>query len=243
MSASFATTRWTLVLAAGNQDARNQESDTSARRALSDLFCIYRPPLLAHACRGGLSPADADDAVQGFFERLLRLDSMAEVRREHGRFRSFLLASFKHYLSDFRDRDHAQKRDNRLLVPLAPAADSVTYCVTLPSPDLPPDQAFDRAWALALLDAVVKRLRADYTTSGRLPLFDALAPTLSIRGNTQPMAAIAARLNMTEASARVAAHRLRQRYRQLLRDEIANTLARPGDIDSELSHLLSALRS
>ncbi|WP_043584485.1 RNA polymerase sigma factor [Geminisphaera colitermitum] len=242
MSTSFATTRWTLVLAAGTPPDGSDQTDTSARRALSELCRAYWTPLHAHARRRGLSPADAEDAVQGFFARLLRLESIAGARRERGRFRSFLLASFNHYLADIRDHERAQKRGAHLLVPL----DTTNTVFPVPpasAADLPPDQAFDRAWALALLDTAITRLRAEHAATGRLPLFDTLAPTLSTHYDAQPFSAIAARLGLTETAARVAAHRLRQRYRQLLCDEIAHTLARPEDIDDELRHLLATLRS
>ncbi|AHF93461.1 RNA polymerase sigma-70 factor [Opitutaceae bacterium TAV5] len=245
MSASFATTRWTLVLAAGAGGAAasssgNDEADTTARRALSELCRAYWSPLYAHARRRGLSPVDAEDAVQGFFARLLRLDSIAAVRRERGRFRSFLLGSFNHYLADARDRAHAQRRDARLLVSLDTASAENAFAAASSS-DLSPDRAFDRAWALALLDTVVTRLRDEHAAAGRLALFETLAPFLTARGEAAPFAEIAARLGTSEAAARVAAHRLRQRYRQLLRDEIAQTVARPEDADDELRYLLAAL--
>ncbi|MDR1280430.1 MAG: sigma-70 family RNA polymerase sigma factor [Opitutaceae bacterium] len=247
MSASFATTRWTLVLAAGGGNAAasstgnsNADTNTSARRALSELCRAYWSPLYAHARRRGLIPADAEDAVQGFFAKLLRLDSLAAVRRERGRFRSFLLGSFNHYLADARDHAHAQRRDARLLVPPDTASAENAFAAAISS-DLPPDRAFDRAWALALLDTVIARLRDEHAVAGRLTLFEALAPALTVRGEATTFAEIAARLGIGEASARVAAHRLRQRYRQLLLDEIAQTVARPEDTDDELRHLLAAL--
>ncbi|RRJ97362.1 sigma-70 family RNA polymerase sigma factor [Opitutaceae bacterium TAV4] len=246
MNASFATTRWTLVLAAKTPPTGSEQTDTSAHRALSELCRVYWNPLYAHARRHDLSPADAEDAVQGFFARLLRLDSIASARREHGRFRSFLLASFDHYLADLRDHNHAQKRDARLRISLDTTTAEIALAANT-APTLSPDQAFDRAWALTLLNTVVARLRDEHAAQNRLPLFEALAHTLSTtptgQQGTPSFADIATRLGLTETAARVTAHRLRQRYRQLLRDEIAHTLARPEDIDDELRHLLAALRS
>jgi len=228
--ASFQTTRWTLVLAAGE----------GAGRALGELCGLYRAPLLAHARRRGLSSADAEDAVQGFLARLLRLESLASARRERGRFRAFLLGSFNHYLADLRDHALAAKRGARLLPPLDTAAAEAALASAVTA-GLPPDRAFDRAWALALLDTVSARLRDEYRKAGRAGHFDALLPCLAGRDAGSPHAAIAEKLGLSEPAVRVALHRLRQRYRQCLRDEVAQTVAEPADIDAELRHLLAAL--
>lgn len=220
-SDAFATTRWTLVLAAGE----------GTGRALGELCSLYRAPLLAHARRRGLSAADADDAVQGFLARLLRLDSLATARRERGRFRAFLLGSFNHYLADLRDHARAARRDERLSAPLDQLTD-------LASGDSAPDTAFDRAWALALLDTVTARLRAEHA---RPDHFDALLPCLAGRTAGTPHADLATKLGLTEPAVRVALHRLRQRYRHLLREEVAQTVPRPEDVDTELRHLLASL--
>lgn len=238
MSSSFATTRWTLVLEA----ARHGETDTdsTARRALAGLCARYRPPLLAHALRRGLAPADAEDAVQGFFAALLRLESLATVEPSRGRFRTWLLAGLNHHLADLRDRDRAQKRGAQF----RPALDADAHREALDGaadPGPAPDLAFDRAWALALLQAVTDRLRAEQAAAGRAAHFDALAPCLAGRDAEAPHAALAARLGLSEPALRVALHRLRQRYRQLLREEIAHTVARPEDIDDELRHLIAAV--
>lgn len=231
MTDAFATTRWTLVLAAGQ----------GTGRALGELCALYRAPLLAHARRRGLSPADAADAVQGFLARLLRLESLATARRERGRFRAFLLGSFNHYLADLRDHARAEKRGAGLFPPLDIAATEAALAAA-PSADLTPDRAFDRAWALALLDTVTARLRTEHAApDDRTAQFDALLPCLAGRTADTPHADLAARLGLTEPAVRVALHRLRQRYRQLLREEVAQTVALPDDIDQELRHLLAAL--
>ena len=238
MSASFATTRWTLVLEA----ARHGETGTagSAAGALAGLCAQYRPPLLAHALRRGLAPADAEDAVQGLFAALLRPGSLASVGPSRGRFRAWMLAALNHHLSDLRDRAGAQKRGGGL----HPALDAEAHRLALdgaadPAPG--PDHAFDRAWALALLQAVTDRLRAEQAAAGRAAHFDALAPCLAGRDAEAPHAELAPRLGLSEPALRVALHRLRQRYRQLLREEIAQTVARPEDIDDELRHLIAAV--
>lgn len=223
----FATTRWTLVLAAGE----------GTDHALGELCTLYRTPLLAHARRRGLSSADADDAVQGFLARLLRLESLATARRERGRFRSFLLGSFNHYLADLRDHARAEKRGARLLPPLDTAA-TESALASAACDALAPDRAFDRAWALALLDTVTARLRTEHANPTH---FDLLLPCLAGRTADTPQAELAIKLGLTEPAVRVVLHRLRQRYRQLLREEVAQTVPRPEDIDTELRHLLSAL--
>ncbi|MDF3057008.1 MAG: polymerase subunit sigma-70 [Rariglobus sp.] len=234
MSSSFATTRWTVVLDA----ARHGETDTtSAGRALSTLCQTYWPPLYAHARRRGLAPADAEDAVQGFFARLLRLESLADAKRERGRFRAFLLGSFNHYLADLHDHARAEKRGAHLL----PALDTAATEAALASAacaNLAPDRAFDRTWALALLNTVTARLRTEHANPEH---FDALLPCLAGRTAGSPHADLAAKLGLTEPAVRVALHRLRQRYRHFLREEVAQTVARPEDVDAELRHLLAAL--
>ena len=232
--ASFATTRWTLVLAAHDSDA------PKSKAALAELCHTYWQPLYAHARRHPLPPSDAEDAVQSFFARLLRLESLATVERERGRFRAFLLGSFNHYLADLRDHTRAEKRGAHLLTPLDTAAAETAF-VQSPAPDLPPDRAFDRAWALALLSRVTTQLRDEHMAANRTTLFDALSPHLAGRRADAPHSELAAKLNLSEPAIRVALHRLRQRYRQLLRDEIAHTVARESDIDDELRHLLTAL--
>jgi DNA-directed RNA polymerase specialized sigma24 family protein len=234
VSASFATTRWTLVLAAHDSDV------PKSKAALAELCHTYWQPLYVHARRHPLPPADAEDAVQGFFARLLRLESLATVDRVRGRFRAFLLGSFNHYLADLRDHTRAEKRGTHLLTPLDTAAAETAFA-SAPAPDLPPDRAFDRAWALALLSRVTTQLRDEHIATNRTALFEALSPNLAGRRADAPHAELAAKLNMSEPAIRVALHRLRQRYRQLLRDEIAHTVARESDIDDELRHLLTAL--
>jgi RNA polymerase sigma-70 factor (ECF subfamily) len=237
MSESFATTRWTLVLDAARH---GQTEATSAGRALSTLCQTYWPPLYAHARRGGLPPADAEDAVQGFFARLLRLESLALARRERGRFRAFLLGSFNHYLADLRDHARAEKRGAHLLPPLDTSATEAALNSAVSS-GLAPDRAFDRVWALALLEAVNTRLRAEHLASGQGEQFDLLFPCVAGRTAEAPHASIAEALGISESAVRVTLHRLRQRYRQLLREEVAQTVARSEDIDAELRHLVAAL--
>lgn len=234
---SFATTRWSLVLAAA---ASSSPKAPDPAQALAELCQAYWRPLYAHARRYPLGPADAEDAVQGFFARLLRLDSLAEVDRARGRFRAFLLGSFNHYLADLRDRERAEKRGAHLLAPLDTAAAEAAFA-NAPAADLPPDRAFDRAWALTLLGNASDRLRSEYQATDRGTLFDALSPSLAGRRVDVAHADLAARLGLSEPAVRVALHRLRQRYRQLLRAEIAATVDTAEDVDDELRVLLAAI--
>lgn len=226
--ASFQTTRWTMVLAAG----------AGAERALGELCALYRAPVVAHARRRGLAAADAEDAAQGFFARLLRLESLAAARRDRGRFRAWLLGAFNHFLCDERDRAQAAKRGASRIIQMDTAAWATlaaTECTA------GPDAAFDRAWALALLATVLERLRAEHAAAGRVEWFDVLAPCLAGRTAEAPQAEAAARLGISGPALRVATHRLRQRYREMLRAEVAQTVSETTEVDAELRHLLTAV--
>ncbi len=230
---SFACTRWTQVLVAADP------AHPGTRAALEELCRTYRPPLHAYACRTGLSPSDADDAVQGFFARLLRLESIAQARRERGRFRAFLLASLKHFLADARDRERAARRGSGRVVSLEVEEAAVRRLAADAGPS--PDAAFDQVWALTLLQQVGKRLEQDYRAADQAELFQALKFALAGEKSDLPYAELAATLAMTEPALRVAVHRLRQRYRQLLREEIAQTVETAEDIEDELRHLRRAV--
>lgn len=232
----FATTRWTMVLAAGRGGAG--EACADSERALAELCATYRPPVLAHARRRGLSPADAEDAVQGFFQKLLRLGSLASLRPRELRFRAWLLAAFNHHLADLRDHARAAKRGGDRLVQL----DSAGWGGLAAADAAPaPDEAFDRAWARALLEVTMERLRAEHAAAGRADWFEALVPCLGGRIAEAPQAGVAARLGLSEPALRVAVHRLRRRYRDMLREEVAQTVASPGEIDDELRHLMAVV--
>lgn len=231
----FASTRWTQVLVAANPE------HPETQKALAALCQTYWPPLYSYVRRRGLAPPDAEDITQGFFARLLRLESLARVRRERGRFRAFLLAAMKHYLADERDRDQAIKRGARLVVSLDTREAESRFQGEPVDPGLAPDQAFDRAWAIAVLDRVTAQLGRDYADSGQEELFEALNFCLTGARSEIPYAEIASRLLMSESAVRVAVHRMRSRYRDILRREIADTVNSPEEVDDELRHLYRAL--
>jgi RNA polymerase sigma-70 factor (ECF subfamily) len=231
----FASTRWTQVFAAANPE------HPQTQEALATLCRTYWPPLYSYVRRRGHSPADAEDLTQGFFARLLRLDSLAEVRREKGRFRAFLLASLKHYLSDERDRERAEKRGSGLVVPLDAGEAETRFQREPVDPAVTPDRAFDRAWAIALLDRVTAHLQNDYVDAGQRELFETLSFCLTGSRSDVPYEELASRLGMNEPAVRVAVHRMRKRYRELLRDEILRTVNDPEEIDDELRELRRAI--
>jgi RNA polymerase sigma factor (sigma-70 family) len=231
---SFATTRWTVVLAA------RQMVTPEAGRALETLCRTYWMPLYAFARRQGHAPADAEDLTQGFFAEFLRRNSLEGLNRDRGRFRAFLLAAFKHFLANEWDRAHRLKRGGGVvLLPLdAVEAESLFQdaCANTPSPD----RAYDRTWVLTLLDVVLQRLQAELTAAGRAEAFEHLKAFLTLDAEARPYLEVARALGMSEGAVKVAVHRIRRRYRELLRAEVAQTLARPEQVEEELAALMAA---
>ncbi len=233
----FATTRWSLVAAAGR--SASPQSD----RALATLCEDYWFPLYAFVRREGYSPHDAQDLTQEFFARLLQKNYLADADRRRGRFRSFLLASLKHFLSKERDRARAQKRGGgRAPLSLDFASAESRYRLE-PADELTAERLFDRRWALTVLEQVLGRLRAESAAADKLPLFDQLKGFLTGRKGSRPYSEVADELAMTEGAVKVAVHRLRRRYRELLKQEIAQTLTGPEELDDELRHLFAAVGS
>ena len=234
VDARFATTRWSVVLAAGHDTAGGRES-------LAGLCQSYWLPLYAYVRRRGYSPEDAQDLTQAFFTRLLEKHWIAGADQARGRFRSFLLAAMKHFLADEWDRERAQKRGGGVaLLPLEFATAEAQYARE-PADAETPDRIFERRWALTLLEHVLARLRAEYVRDGKGPLFEALHPCLVGERTAQPYADLAGTLGSSEAAIKSAVHRLRQRYRRLLREEIASTIDGDDRIDDELRHLFAVL--
>jgi RNA polymerase sigma-70 factor (ECF subfamily) len=216
--------------------------DTAGRAALESLCTAYWYPLYAFERRGGTAASDAQDLVQGFFAELLEKDYLRQADRERGRFRTFLLAAFRHFASKERERARALKRGGgRKALPLD-FEDGESRYLREPADARTPETIYERRWALTLLDETLGRLRTEHDVAGRGDLFEALRGTLGAgAGQEEPYAALGKRLSMSEGAVKVAVHRLRKRYREVLRALIAETVAEPGDVDDEIRHLLEAL--
>jgi len=230
----FVTTHWSVVLS-----ARDNESPQSAV-ALETLCRTYWYPLYAYLRRQGRAPHDAQDLTQGFFARLLQKDYLQAAAREKGRFRTFLLIALKRFLANEWDRQHALKRGG--FAPVVPIDQDFaeSRLAADPSPNVQPDLLFDRHWAMTLLDRAMARLHDEYVASGRAQLFEYLQSCLARDESALPYAQIAARLKLTEAAVKMAVHRLRGRYREILRAEIAHTVSTPEEVEEEIRHLFSA---
>jgi RNA polymerase sigma-70 factor (ECF subfamily) len=235
-AAGFAATRWTLVLAAAGE-----KSGAHRRRALEELAQVYWFPLYAYIRRQGHQAPQAEDLTQDFFTRLLEKKSLAAADPEKGKFRSFLLASLKNFLTNEWDKSVALKRGGGRPLVALDALDAEARYALEPADDLTPDRLFERRWALAVLDQVLARLRQEYVDRDSVALFEALKGCLAGATDGPSHGDVARRLGMTEGAVKVAAHRLRRRYRQLLRDEIAQTVASPELVDEEIRYLLGCL--
>jgi len=231
----FATTHWTVILAAG------QNASPLAHEALEMLCRTYWYPLYAFIRRQGHGPHDAQDLTQAFFARFLEKDYLHDVHRERGKFRSFLLASLKHFLANEWDRSQAQKRGGgHILIPLDQETTEHRYQLE-PREELTAEKIYERRWALTLLDQVLDRLRDEFLAGGKGAQFEALKIFLSAGKGSIPYATVAAKLGSTPEAIKVAVHRLRKRYRELLRAEIANTVTTPAEVDEEIRYLFRAL--
>jgi RNA polymerase sigma factor (sigma-70 family) len=234
VSMTFAPTRWTIVLAAGRNDTARADA------ALAELCRTYWYPMYAYARRRGQTPHDAEDLTQAFFARLIEKDWLAPVRREKGRFRSFMLVAMKRFMADEWDKARAAKRGGGGAdVPLDTQMAERLY-VAQPA-GAAPEQAFDREWAMTLLDHTLASLREEFPGPAKQAEYAVLKEYLTADRGGIPYEELAQRLRTTPGAARVAVHRLRKRFREIFRDEIAQTVAREDDREDELRHLLSAL--
>ena len=232
--AAFASTRWTLVLSARAGDS------PQAAGALAELCQLYWLPLYAYVRRRGYPPHDAQDLTQEFFARLLEKHKLEGLTREGGRFRSFLLTALNHFLTDEWKRGQAQKRGAHQVVSLDAIA-AETPGGYEPADAATAEKLFEKQWALTLLNTVFNRLKAEYEAAGKGTLFAALDFALTGDRSAAPYAELAGRLALTEGAVKVAVHRLRQRYRAVLRAEVAETVSGPGDVEEELRELLRAV--
>src|SRR6516225_8533658 len=229
----FPTTRWTLVVAAG--DPHEKE----ARSALVSLCENYWYPLYAYLRRCGHPADQSQDLTQEFLTRVLQGRYLDRANPAKGRFRSFLLTSLKFFVADEEDRQRARKRGGGMVVPLEFSSGEDRY-QREPAHDETPERIFERRWALSVLDRVVESLRSEFVQNGRPEHFERLKVFLLAQSDA-PYASLAREMNTSEGALKVAIHRLRKRYRELFRLEIADTVADPTDVESELRHLAAVL--
>jgi RNA polymerase sigma factor (sigma-70 family) len=233
--AVFATTHWSVVLAAGHGSA------TGAEAALEKLCRAYWYPLYVYVRRQGHSPEDAQDLTQDFFSRLLGKNYLAKADQERGKFRSFLLRSLKNFLVNDWKRAGRLKRGGDLEI-LSIDANAAEERYAVEAPDEPnPDTEYEARWAATLVEQVLTALRQEFEAADKARLFEELKGFIWGDKCTGSYAEIAGHLNLSEGAVKVTVHRLRQRFRDLLRTEVAHTVARPEDIDVELRHLISVL--
>jgi RNA polymerase sigma factor (sigma-70 family) len=233
---AFTTTHWSVVLEA-------QGESPAAQAALEKLCRMYWRPIYSFVRRQGIGPADAEDLTQGFFASLLEHRNLNAVRKEQGRLRSYLLGALKYFLADERRRAMAIKRGKgQRLIPLEElgADDRVEMEQAAP---LTAELIYERRWASTVLERALNLLKDEYQRADNAALFESLKQLLEGEPDTPSQADIAAHLGMTENAVRQAFHRFRQRYRSLLREEIALTVATPGDIEDELRHLIAVVRA
>jgi RNA polymerase sigma-70 factor (ECF subfamily) len=232
----FTTTKWSQVLAAGQADAGG------SREALSRLCESYWYPLYAYVRRWGYDADQAQDLTQEFFARLLEKHYLRAADPARGRFRSFLLASLKHFLANERDRAGAVKRGGRMtVVPLEIENAEGRYSLEPPDGETP-ERVYERRWALTLLERTLARLSREFEAAGKRAQFARLEGYLTGEQETLPYAKLALELGMSEGAIKVAVHRLRRRFGALLREEVGETVSMPEQVDDEIRDLFRALR-
>jgi len=231
----FNTTHWSVVLAAGDHDSAR------STQALEWLCRAYWYPLYVYVRRQGHAFAEAQDLTQEFFARFLALNYVRLADRERGRFRTFLLSSLKHFLINEWNKANREKRGGGRVVFSLDAEETETRFLAEPADGRLPDKAYDRRWALVLLDRVLDQLQAEFAGAGRSQVFEELKSSLTGEENGSSYAEISRRLGMTEGNVKVTVHRLRRRYRELLRNEIAITVDGEEEIDAEIRHLFAVL--
>lgn len=234
-SSSFATTHWSVVLAAG------AERSAAAGEALENLCRTYWTPLYVYVRRRGYPHEDAQDLTQQFFANFLQKDYFQRANPARGRFRSFLLSSLDHFLVNQWKRSHRQKRGGESPPFSLDAGQAEQLLARETAEKLTPEQAFEKRWALTLLERVLTALRLEYADAGQAAVFAELANHLWGKEETSSFAQIGERLGLSEAAARGAMYRLRQRYRDRLRSEVAHTVSDFTEVDAELRHLIGVV--
>ena len=233
---AFTTTHWSVVLEA-------QGESPAAQDALEKLCRTYWRPIYGFVRRQGASAEDAEDLTQGFFALLLERKDLNTVRKEKGRLRSYLLTSVKHFLTDESRRALAVKRGKgQRLIPLDDIREGERTDINQ-TDRFTADQIYERRWAFTVLEQVMTRLRDEYRSAGNVRFFDQMKKMLMDEPDRPSQAQIASEFDMTENAVKQAFYRFRQRYQTLLREEIAHTVAIPGDVEDELRHLISVVRA
>ncbi len=231
----FATTRWSVILAAGDSASAQHGP------ALGTLCQTYWFPLYAYLRRRGYDTHEAEDYTQGFFAGILERKGLQRADPKYGKFRSFLLASLKNFLADEWDRARAQKRGGDKKVLSLDFDAAASRYDREPAHQMSPEKLFERSWALTVLTKAMDRLKAESAASDKQRLFDCLKIYLTVEKDTVPYKDVAAKLKMTEGAVKVAVHRLRRHYRELVRDEIAQTVTTEAQVDEEIRDLFAAL--
>ena len=232
---SFATTHWSVVLAAGHSAV------PGAQDALERLCRAYWYPLYAYVRRRGQSPEEAQDLTQEFFAHFLEKQYFKRADPARGQFRAFLLTALKHFLANEWKKAHRQKRGGgQAILSMDTEAAEQRYAAE-PVEETNPETIYERRWAVTLLEEVLDLLRQEWITAGKDGLFEELKANLWGGSNSVPYADIARRRGTTETTIKMAAHRLRQRYRELLRTAIAHTVSCPAEVDEELRHLIGVI--
>ena len=231
----FTTTHWSVVLSAVDQ------SSPGSGAALARLCQSYWYPLYAYVRRRGYSPEDAQDLTQSYFAGLLEKKYLDRADRQRGRFRTFLLSSLENFLNNEWDRASAQKRGGGQRNISWDEQDAEGRYLNEPVDELTPERVFEKRWATTLLELVLKKMREEFIVSGKAELFEAIKPHLWSEGPAASYSQLAVQLNMTVVAVKVTVHRLRHRYRDLLRAEIAHTVATPGEVDDEIRHLIKVM--
>ena len=231
----FQTTSWTVIVAASH------DSTPDAHEALARLCQTYWSPVYAFIRRKGYDRNQCEDLTQGFFAQLLEKKYLLDADRERGRFRSFLLTAVKHFLANEWDRSHALKRGGGQIVVSIDLVEAEQWYVPAAADAVTPERLFERRWALSLLEHTMARLRADFATAGKTNQFDTLVPFIQRGADGARYDTVARQLDMSPGALRMAVHRLRRRYRELLRAEISETVSAPEQIDDEIRFLMSSL--
>ncbi len=232
----FVTTHWSMVLRAG------EELTQEGNRALEELCGAYWFPLYVYARRRGAGKEDAEDLTQSFFFKVLQGRWLAKIKPTGGRFRSYLLTSFQHFMRDEWQKSLASKRNGGMLLPLELCQAEDRYCHE-PGPECSADQLFTRRWAFEVLDKAIESLRRESVEEGKGTLFDLLLPCLTEAPGDGFYESAAAKAGVSAGAVSVSAHRLRSRYRRRVREVIARTVASPMEVEDELRVLMGALRS